>query len=192
MYSRRRRRRAITYIPRSIGSTWSHETTNIALQLTENRETSFIFPVDSETHLVGSVVVPSIPAQGLRYIKNIRMKLAAYGCNNAMTALLIYCPAAINPQSIGQQDQSSLYEPNQNLILHTVHPINSYALRNQQGEIIGKQPMASQIQIAYSRATWKLASDDSIRIVISCIGGNWSNANHPLLFVGSVDYWIRF
>lgn len=192
MYSRRRRRRPITYIPRNIGSNWSHETTNIAVQLTENRDDSFIFPVDSETHVVGSVVIPSISAQGLRYIKNIRIKLTSYGHVNEVTALLIYCPSAINPQSIGQQDQMSLYEPNQNLILHTCHPINCYYIRNGQGAITGKQPLASTTQIAYSKATWKLASDDSIRIVFSSIGGCWSSDTHPLIFVGTVDYWVRF
>lgn len=145
----------------------------------ETMTCSFAFdnPSNSLSVQKGIALIPELPGQGMRKVKNFSISISGTSAYVQFAYALVYVPQGTQPTALGlgsTENAASLYEPNQNVIMSGLinNGIGNGVVRN------------------YSRLARNLNSGDQICIILRPLNGH--DQASQSLFVVSLNYAICY
>lgn len=173
------------YTPRYKKVRYSNETTclNISSQVTGGQTPTI--PVYSDGAL-GFVLVKAADLQGTRKVKNMLLSISSYGNQVPLLCAIVYVPQGtspsnITPSNVANRTGSSLYEPNQNVIMQFVmNPIDPTS------------GAGSDVQNFKTRLARNLDSGDSIMLVMCPAYPTAQGTDQTIRVAGTFNYAISY
>ena len=170
------------FTPRYKKVRYSNETTCINLASSIDQDTTPTLPViDSKR---GSILIAPTTLQGTRKAKNFLLSISSFGNTVPLLCAVVYVPQGTDPSTITpsvttSRTGSSLYEPNQNVIMQFVmNPVDP------------SSGIGSDVQNFKTRLARNLDSGDSIQLVF-CPAYSSSNAQ-TVHIAGTFNYAISY
>lgn len=175
-YSARRNYKKVRY---------SNETSTFLIQQDIAANNTSSFPTNPQGQLVGKVLVDAATIQGTRKVKNMTLSISATNeCPIPILCAVVYVPQGTNPSSIQvnapQAASTSLYEPNQNVIMQFVlNPVFDSGT-------------GTNVQRFKTRLARNLDSGDAIYLVCAPAFAHQAGNAYTCKLSGTFNYAISF
>ena len=190
---------------RTRSAKFSNETCAVNVQATQAVAAGFTFPQfdppdPSQGQIAkGLMVVPATTIMGTRKVKNITLKLTARGNESPIVGALIYVPEGTQASDLSTQlSTSSLYEPNQNVIMTFILPPS--VDRDPDGFVT--QMFTPPTTTVSNRLARNLSSGDMLVLVMACVDdvnagdgtvdAGTGRTKDPMAIFGTVNFAIKY
>lgn len=174
---------------------YSNETICLNCNVTSHLDAGETFPSSDDPldFPKGLVVVPATTILGNRKVKNFSLKLTCRGNESTIVGALVYLPEGTVASDLSTQlMSSSLYEPNQNVIMTFIIPPS--CTRDSTG--VPEHVYTSNPISVSNRLARNLSSGDTVALILCAVddinAGDGTDGVEPCVITGTCNYAIKY